>query len=204
MSALLILIGALLCMASSLPALLAGRDGLRASTVTVIAGALTGLAGSAIGLMSPRSWAAVPWGVPDGVLVVSVDSLSAFFAAPVFLLAGVGGLYADRYWPADRGHATAVRCFFGLMLGALALVMTAGHTMFFLAAWEIMAISAFFLVATEHEEPDVRRAGWLYLAVSHVATLTLFGLFTLLHSVTHTWTFTALPPAIAGCSRCST
>jgi hydrogenase-4 component B len=197
MSASLILIGAILCIASGLPALLAGRDGLRGATILIIAGATAGLAGSAIGLTGPRAWVAVPWGVPNGVIVLSVDSLSAFFAAPVFLLAGAGGLYAHRYWPPERGHATSLRCFFGLMTGALAFVMTAGHTMFFLAAWEIMAVAAFFLVATEHEQADVRRAGWLYLALSHVATVTLFGLFTLLHSVTHTWTFAALPHGIA-------
>jgi hydrogenase-4 component B len=197
MSATLILMGALLCLASGFPALMADRDGLRGSTLTILAGSLAGLTGSAIGLMAPRTWIAVPWGVPNGVIVLSVDSLSAFFAAPVFLLAGAGGLYAHRYWPAERAHATSVRCFFGLMTGALAFVMTAGHTMFFLAAWEIVAVASFFLIATENEQAEARRAGWLYLAVSHVATLTLFGLFTLLHSLTHAWTFAALPHGIA-------
>jgi hydrogenase-4 component B len=198
MSASLITAGAILCMASGVPALVAGRrGGLRASTIAMIIGALTGLAGCAAGLMTAPTALAARWLVPNGAFRVAVDPLSAFFAAPVFLLAGAGSLYAERYWPAGRGHATSLRCFFGLMTGALAFVMIAAQTILFLAAWEIVAVSSFFLIATEHEQAETRQAAWLYLAASHTATLALFALLTLLHTVTRSWTFAALPHGIA-------
>ncbi|HEX9161067.1 MAG TPA: proton-conducting transporter membrane subunit, partial [Thermoanaerobaculia bacterium] len=126
-----------------------------------------------------------------------VDALSAFFAAPVFLLGGAGAIYAERYWPVGRDHAGYVRAFFGLLIGALALLMTAANTILFLATWEIVAAASFFLVSTEHEQPDARRAGWIYLASSHVSTLALFAIVAILHATTHTWSFTKLPAGTA-------
>ena len=192
MSAILVLVGAALLIASGLPAL-AGRRAGGATMPILGAGAVTGLAGAILGLAGASGGVSLPWHVPGGALFVRVDALSAFFVAPVFLLAGAGGLYAERYWPASRHRGGYVRAFFGLMTGALALVMCAANTMLFLAAWEIVAVASFFLVATEHEQQGSRSAAWIYLASSHVATLALFAIVALLHSVTHTWTFTALP-----------
>ena len=144
----------------------------------------------------PAAWASaglsLPWRIPGGAFAIRVDALSAFFAAPVFLLAGVGNLYAQRYWPASRDRAVYLRVFFGLMTGALALVMTAANTLLFIAAWEIVSIASFFLIVTEHEKAETRRAGWIYLASSHVATMALFAVVALLHTLTRTWAFTPL------------
>jgi hydrogenase-4 component B len=49
----------------------------------------------------------------------------------------------------------------------------------FLVAWEVMALTNFFLVTTEEGAAPVRRAGWLYLLYSHVTILGLFALFAL-------------------------
>jgi hydrogenase-4 component B len=43
-----------------------------------------------------------------------------------------------------------------------------------------MALSAFFLVGTEHEDTKVRRAGWVYLVATHTGTLLLTALVILL------------------------
>jgi hydrogenase-4 component B len=50
------------------------------------------------------------------------------------------------------------------------------------AAWEVMALSAFFLVSTEDHERPAREAGWIYLVATHTATLALFALFALLRA----------------------
>jgi len=197
MSALLVATGALLCIASGLFALLPRRAGIRLTPFVIVAGSLTGLAGCAIGLSSGPSSLALPWAIPGGELRITVDALSAFFAAPAFLMAGVGGVYAERYWPAGERRATHVRVFFGLLSGCLATVMTAGNTILFLAAWEIVTIAAFFLVGTEHEESESRQAAWIYLAASHVAMLALFAMVALLHALTHTWAFVSLPAGTA-------
>jgi hydrogenase-4 component B len=196
LSAILVVVGAALCVISGLPAL-AGSRAARATPVLLVAGALAGLTGSAIGLVTGPTVFGLPWRVPGGAFLIRVDALSAFFAAPVFLLAGAGALYAQRYWPTTRMRSAYVRAFFGLLTGALALVMTAGNTIFFLAAWEVVAGASFFLIATEHEQAQTRSAGWIFLAASHVATLALFAIVAILHGLTRTWAFAPLPAGAA-------
>lgn len=193
MSAILVIAGVALCMASGLPSL-ATRRASAATTVLIVAGGVIGVIGAVFGLTGVTADLSLPWRIPGGALAIRIDALSAFFMAPVFLLAGAGGLYADRYWPAARMRAGYVRAFFGLMTGALALLMCAANTILFLAAWEIVAVSSFFLIATEHELAESRNAAWIYVAASHVATLALFAIVVLLHGVTHSWAFTPLAP----------
>lgn len=197
MSAVLVLIGAVVCIVSGLPALI-GRRASVATTPLILAGAATGLAGAVLGLVGRTTGVALPWNIPGGSVGLRVDALSAFFAAPVFLLAGAGGLYAERYWPAERLRGGYVRTFFGVMTGALALVMCAANTILFLAAWEIVAVSSFFLIATEHEQAESRSAAWIYVAASHVATLALFAIMALLHAATRSWAFVPLPAGTGG------
>ncbi len=169
MSALAIAIGILLCASSGVPSLL-GHRAAYATPPLIIAGAITGLTGCTMALLGPV----------ETFSYLRVDALSAFFAAPVFLLAGAGGLYAGR---AKGG------IFFGLLTAALALVMTSGNTIVFLVGWEIVAVASFFLITIDHEERESREAGWIYLTCSHVATLTLFAIVALLHTMTGSWTF---------------
>jgi hydrogenase-4 component B len=62
----------------------------------------------------------------------------------------------------------------------------------FFFGWEIMALSAFFLVTTQDDRQDVRDAGWLYLVAAHVSTLSLLALFAVLHSVNGSFTLAAV------------
>lgn len=197
MSAILVLIGVVLCTASGLPSL-AGRRWSALTTPIIVAGAATGFAGAILALVAGTTELALPWHVPGGAVALRLDALSAFFVAPVFLLAGAAGLYAERYWPATRLRAGYVRTFFGVMTGALALLMCAANTILFLAAWELVAVASFFLIATEHEREETRRAAWIYIAASHVATLALFAIIALLHMLTHGWTWAALPTGADG------
>ena len=103
MSALLIFAGASLCVLSGLLALpfTRGRSPLHLLPLAVqIAASITGLAGCALGFSGTIHSLTLPWGIPAGAIAVRVDALSAFFAAPVFLLGAAGALYAERYWPA--------------------------------------------------------------------------------------------------------
>jgi hydrogenase-4 component B len=47
----------------------------------------------------------------------------------------------------------------------------------FLIAWEIMAVSAYLLVVFESEREDVRRAGLIYLVLTHASTIALLAMF---------------------------
>ncbi len=124
--------------------------------------------------------------VPQADFHVGIDGLSAVFLLPIFLIALLGSLYGLGYWRQsdhpDNGRK--LRLFYGLCAAGMALVVVARNSVVFLFGWEVMAVSAFVLVATEDDQPAVAEAGWLYLVSTHTATLVLFGLFATLWALT--------------------
>jgi hydrogenase-4 component B len=62
--------------------------------------------------------------------------------------------------------------------------------MAFLIGWEIMALSAFFLVSTEDNRVESRYAGWVYFIATHVGTLSLFAVFALWKHTTGSYILT--------------
>jgi hydrogenase-4 component B len=131
--------------------------------------------------------------VPGGSIVLGIDALSGAFLLLIFVIAGLGSIHGLAYWSRSENPKTAtrVRFFYALMTVGLVLVFTARHFLFFLVAWEIMATSAFFLVATEDHVEEVRRAAWIYLIAAHIGTLFLFASFGLLRLETGTFVFPA-------------
>jgi formate hydrogenlyase subunit 3/multisubunit Na+/H+ antiporter MnhD subunit len=115
-------------------------------------------------------------------LALRLDALSALFLVPVSLISGLGAVYGLRYHPQAALGAAAVRLqvFYGLAAGGMALLVLASNGIVFLVGWEVMALSNFFLVLTDHERPEVQRSAFLYLVATHVGTLALFALFALL------------------------
>jgi hydrogenase-4 component B len=117
---------------------------------------------------------------------MSVDALGAFFLIPVFLMGALGSIYGSGYWrQSDHpGNGRRLRFFWGTVMAGMVVLILARNAILFLLGWEFMALSGFFLVGTEDHEPGVRRASWIYFISTHVATLTLFGMFVLLRHVT--------------------
>lgn len=120
------------------------------------------------------------------------DALSAFFLVPVFLAGGMGSVYGLGYWKAEEhpGNARKLQVFWGLLPAGMAMLVVAKNAAFFLLGWEIMALSAFFLVSTEDEAAESRKAAWVYFIATHIGTLTLFGLFAFWRHKTGSFAFT--------------
>ena len=70
--------------------------------------------------------------------------------------------------------------FFNLLAATMLLVVAARNGLFFLVCWEGMSLASFFLVNSEHEREEVRRAGWIYLVAMHLGTACLLVVFLLL------------------------
>jgi hydrogenase-4 component B len=171
------------------------------STFLACVGSILGLAGLAAYWMHSTSRPVVfAWSVPEGQLAVGVDGLSAIFLLPTFLVSLLGQVYGLEYWSqaahADNGRK--VRLFYGFVTAGMALLAIARHALVFLVGWEIMALSAFFLVATEDGDREVREAGWLYLAATHVGTLCLFALFATLRTAVGSFSFASLSSQAIG------
>jgi hydrogenase-4 component B len=148
---------------------------------------------SALLLLVRREYAGyvISWSLPFGACEIGLDPLSALFLLPIFLVTCCGSLYALGYWPASQHRSTvaAVTFFYGLLPAAMAIVVMARNGALFLIAWEIMALSAFFLLITEHADHEVRKAGTVYLLTTHSGSAALIILFSLLHAVTGSFLF---------------
>lgn len=203
MSLLLVLGGAFLCAAGGVPGLVLRRaeTGRRLAVAGSVAGALLGLAGAALAAAT-GTVATIhrAWPLPGAAFHVSLDALSALFLAPLFLVSGVAAVSGARSF-GDEEHpddAPRTRFFFGLATGAIALVLLARNLVFFLASWEVMALSAFFLVTADRSSREARDAGRLYLFATHVSTLVLFGFFALFRSLSGSTELVPLPAGVAG------
>lgn len=180
---------------SGIPSLVLGRNTLRGQWVAT----LLSVTGSALGLVCVgRFWATnetqsivLPWSLPGAAFDMGIDGLSAIFLVPVLLISLLGNVYGLGYWKQTErpDNGQKLRFFYGMLAAGMALVVTARNGILFLFAWEIMALSAFFLVTTEDDRKDVREAGWIYLVATHTATAFLIALFALLAAANPDHTF---------------
>jgi hydrogenase-4 component B len=173
---------------SGVPGLFLSRqsaEGQRVATLLSILGAALGILATlrftVTGESHPISW---KWAVPGGDFAIALDGIAVVFLLPIFLIPMLGSIYGLSYWKQaehpDNGRK--LRLFYGLVTAALALVVVAKNAVVFLLAWEIMALSAFFLVTTEDEQESVREVGWIYLVATHTGTLCLFAMFGMLRA----------------------
>ncbi|WP_246038104.1 proton-conducting transporter transmembrane domain-containing protein [Geomonas terrae] len=137
------------------------------------------------------------WNLPFGPCEVALDPLSLFFLIPIFLIFPAGSLYALGYWPANSHNSEkSVTFFYGLLACAMALVVVARNGFLFMMAWEVMALSGYFLLVAEHGEKEVRSAGIVYLVASHLGGAALTALFASLFWITGSFSFPA-PQSLA-------
>ncbi|MBF0503828.1 MAG: hydrogenase [Candidatus Omnitrophica bacterium] len=145
------------------------------------------------------------WHVPFGEFSLKFDPLSFIFLVAVIILILCAGIYAVGYMrPYASKRPVGLHIFFYLVLSlALIVIVLANNVILFLGAWEIMSVSAFFLVVFKDEESDVRRAGFLYLIASHCGTFLLIIMFFLMASNSGSMNFDIIshapfPPVLAG------
>ncbi|HEX4952712.1 MAG TPA: proton-conducting transporter membrane subunit [Thermoanaerobaculia bacterium] len=200
----LLITAASLLAASGLPGLLLRRRsswGPRIATAATVAAAAAGVTGCVLALGGAEAGSvSLPSVVPGARLLLSLDALSAFFALPVFVVGALGSLYGLAYWPPAENprNGRRLRSCYGLLLGGITVILLARDAAGFLVAWELMALSGYFLVTTDPRSRETRRAGWLYLIYSHAGTLCLGGFFALLAGATGDFTLRPLAPGEVG------
>jgi len=124
----------------------------------------------------------ISWPAPTGDLLLGLDSLSAFFLAPLFVLGALAALYGRRYMLAFSGHKRLgpPTCLFNILLAAMVVVVLARGMVLFLVAWEVMTLCSYLLVTFDHQDQETRRAGWVYLVAAHVGEACLIAMTLLL------------------------
>lgn len=160
-----------------------GRWSELAGQAGAIAGGGVGLAGAmrvlAFGHTQSLSAGAF---MPGGAIHLQIDPLAAFFLLPVFGLSILTAIYGGSYLSGPNEGSRSAPTWFhlNLLTTGMAGVVAAHDGLLFLLAWEIMALSPFFLVIFEDRQAPVRHAAWTYLAATHLGTAFLLVLFVLL------------------------
>lgn len=156
-------------------------------------GALGALAVAGVGvagLAAPASAVVLPIGLPDLPFHLRLDALSAFF---MVLLGGAAfgiTVYACGYFRSmAAGPLALLALWYHLFLAGMVTVLLADDAYAFMVAWEVMALSSYFLVTTDHRIPDIRRAGFLYLLIAHVGAISLLLTFGVLQGGQGDYTF---------------
>ena len=172
--------------AGALGALLRCRGG--AARALTAAGAMVGAAaGLGLGLDVLLAGAAFGLELPAlltiaGGFALRLDALGAFFLVVISLVAVPAALYGAAYSEVYEGRRALplLGVMLNLFLLTMSLVSLADNVVTFLAAWEGMSLTSYFLVMTESDEPETLRAGGWYLAMTQFGLAFLLATFLLL------------------------
>ena len=160
-----------------------------------IAGAVAaGVAGAqALTVAAPQQWRAL-WSVPAGRLALRLDPLAAAFLLPLAAVGALCAVYGVGYLR-RHAHGRPIGwsvAAYNVLLLSMALVVAANDVVLMLVAWELMTLSSWALVVSDHDAPAVRAAGLQYLIAGHVATAALLLLVLLLGAGSGTFEIAAL------------
>ncbi len=102
-----------------------------------------------------------------------VDGLSAFFLGLIGLIAFLASWFGVAYQRhfIGRYHLGSFGFFYNLFLLGMILAVSSNQALFFLFAWELMAITSYFLVIFDRDETRNIRAGFLYLLMMQLGTI---------------------------------
>ena len=162
------------------------------------AGALIALTLALTGLWAisvEPSAAILPAGLPDLPFHVRLDALSGFF---LLLLGGVSfgiSLFSAAYFRGSHGSPPLLCLQYHVFLASMAFVLIADDAYLFMVTWESMALSSYFLVTTEHESEQNRKAGFIYLLIAHLGAIAILLCFGVLQGGHGDYTFDALRAA---------
>jgi hydrogenase-4 component B len=146
---------------------IASRGHRPAMIVVALSGVATGAAGIAL-ILGPA--VVVHAGSVLGYRLVDLrfDGLSGVFLVALGAVGTAASVYAIGYEEAGRSRLGTLS--YVVFLTSLGVVFGASNAFTFLFAWEAMALSSAALVLGPRPARAVVRAGYIYIAMTHVAT----------------------------------
>lgn len=177
------------------------RWGRMATAIGAGSGAATGLVigirtlvtGQPFTITSPRL-------IPLTGFSVQCDGLSAFFLVIIGVVGMAVAFYGFGYTAVYAGRYALPMV--GVMLNGLLLSISlqvmADNALTFLLMWELMSLTAYWLVLTENDQPGTMQAGVWYIAMTHLGFAALVAMFLLLAGGELTTTFAAMGAHAAG------
>ncbi len=109
--------------------------------------------------------------------------------------ASPGNLQAEENRGQGKKSIALLGFFYNFFILAMLLVVTVQNAFYFLLFWELMSLASYFLVTFEHERPEARSAGTLYLIMTHIGTAFITAAFLLLFIHAGSFSFEAFRQA---------
>ena len=151
---------------------------------------------SAISVWSAPERVTLLIGLPDLPMHLRLDALSSLFLGLIGAASAGISAFAAGYFRRGQGTPPGLLCLqYHLFLASMGLVVLADDAYSFMVAWETMALASYFLVATDHRIPEVRRAGFLYLLIAHVGAIAILLSFGVMQGGSWHFTFDAMRAA---------
>jgi hydrogenase-4 component B len=127
--------------------------------------------------------------VPHISVNLYIDKLSAFFILALSILVLSVSIYSIGYISHyyNKRNVGMFNFLYNVFILSMIFVMTSGNVIGFLIAWEMMSLVSYFLVIFEGEHPENRKAGTLYLIMTHIGTAFLTIAFMLTYKYTHSF-----------------
>ncbi|MCZ7401127.1 MAG: hydrogenase 4 subunit B [Candidatus Methanoperedens sp.] len=101
-----------------------------------------------------------------------VDRLSAFFILVISICVFAVSIYSTGYVREYFGKKNIgyLGFLYNIFIISMILVASADNAIMFLIVWELMSVVSYFLVVYEHEKPETRKAGFIYIVMTHIGT----------------------------------
>ncbi|MHB1004182.1 MAG: hydrogenase 4 subunit B [Chloroflexota bacterium] len=169
----------------SLLALVDRTAGGKVTHGAALAGSLAGCLLSILALLNGTTARLGSFAVaPFATVNLRLDALAAYFVLVISLVGVAASLYAFGYLSHERGSLVGLGAAYNGFLASMVLVVLADSVFAFLFAWESMSLISFFLVIHNHRKDEVRRAGYIYLVMTHASTAFLLAGFLALFATT--------------------
>jgi hydrogenase-4 component B len=136
-----------------------------------------------------------PGGYVFGEVPIRIDSLSGWFLLTMNLTMVTGIVFGVRYMAPYNDQSTNMTLHYAsYIINHLSMIgiYSLQHSLAFLCAWELMAISAFLMVIFEHGRIEVLKAGINYIIQSHICIVFLTIGFVWVISKTGSYDFSAI------------
>jgi hydrogenase-4 component B len=120
-----------------------------------------------------------------------IDALSSVFIALLGVITIAVAFFSPGYMPHLDAQSNKGAYWVQLILFVIGMlgVLVAANVPTFLVSWELMAISSALLVATNLSSQESRKAAFIYLGATRIATAFLMSGFLWMYFLTASWNF---------------
>ena len=145
------------------------------------------------------------WQSPVPLLSIdlTMDPLSAYFLLALSILVFCVSLYTTGYLQQYVGsRSVGVFSFlYAAFIPSMILVLVSSSMAMFFIAWEVMSLLSFFLVIFESESLENRKAGTLYIVMTHIGAAFLLIAFLIIYGYTGSLRLDVPPDALPDWAR---